>query len=125
MRDVTIRALDDRDHELIEALESVGMNRNSAAIIVYLASIPEVTSRALEVGCDLRQPEVSIAMRTLKEHNWIRETEIKAKGKGRPMKVYSLSVPIDEVIKHYEDEMIKHSKRTMGSIQRLREIAAS
>ena len=125
MRDVTIRALDDRDRELIEALERVGMNRNAATIVVYLAIIPEVTSRDLEAGCDLQQPEVCIAMRTLKEHNWIRETEIRAKGKGRPMKVYSLSVPIVEVIRYYEDQMIKHSNQTMESIQRLRELAIS
>lgn len=125
MRDVTIRALDDRDRELIEALEGVGMNRNAATIIVYLASIPEVTSKALEVGCDLRQPEVSIAMRTLKEHNWVKETEIKREGKGRPKKVYNLSATIDDVIRHYEDEMVLHSKRITGSIQRLKELATS
>ncbi len=33
------------------------------------------------MGSDLRQPEVSIAMRTLRDNNWIEEKEIKREGK--------------------------------------------
>ena len=40
----------------------------------------------------------------LRENNWVTEYDVKSEKKGRPMKVYSLSASLDEIIKHYEDE---------------------
>jgi predicted transcriptional regulator len=59
--------LDEKDQELIEALKGLGVRRNAANIIVHLKDIDEATTRDIEKGCGLRQPEVSIAMRTLRE----------------------------------------------------------
>ena len=40
------------------------------------------------------------------------------------MKVYKLSVPIGEIIKHYEEEKHNEAARTMQAIQRLKDIRA-
>jgi predicted transcriptional regulator len=120
-----IKALDEKDQELIEALEAVGVRRNVAAIIVYLKDLDEATSRDIEKGSGLRQPEVSIAMRTLREKGWISERDVKGTGKGRPMKLYRLTVPIEEVIGHYEEQKRIESSQAMQSIQRLKEISAT
>ena len=77
------------------------------------------------MGSDLRQPEVSIAMRTLRENNWIEEREIKREGKGRPMKVYALRAGIDDIIKHFEEEKLHESAQAMESIQRLKELIST
>jgi len=76
------------------------------------------------MGTNLRQPEVSIAMRTMRQNNWVNEREIKTEEKGRPMKVYKLSVPIEEIIKHYEEEKNNEAAKTMQAIQRLKDIRA-
>ena len=76
------------------------------------------------MATDLRQPEVSIAMRTLRQNNWANERNIKAEGKGRPTKIYTLSVPVEEIIKHYEDVKNSESIQAMESIQKLREMIA-
>jgi predicted transcriptional regulator len=34
---------------------------------------------------------------------WIAERDMKREGKGRPMKMYKLTMPIDEIIGHYEE----------------------
>ena len=73
----------------------------------------------------MRQPEVSIAMRTLRQSNWIEEHEVTREGKGRPMKVYKLNVPIGEIIRHYEEQKSKEAAQTMQAIQRLKEIVAA
>jgi predicted transcriptional regulator len=75
-----------------------------AALITYLADAKEATSRKIEMGTNLRQPEVSIGMRTLRQNKWVEERDIKVEGKGRPMKVYKLSMPLDSIIQHYEEE---------------------
>ena len=90
MKESTVKILDDKDMEFVETLRSLGVPRNAATLITFLANMDEASSREIEMGSDLRQPEVSIAMRTLRENNWIEEREIKREGKGRPMKVYAL-----------------------------------
>ena len=77
------------------------------------------------MGTNLRQPEVSIAMRTLRQNNWVTERDVKTEGKGRPIKVYKLNVPIEEIIKHYEEEKKSEDARSMQAIQRLKDIAAT
>jgi predicted transcriptional regulator len=94
-------------------------------MITYLANTDEVTSREIEMGTNLRQPEVSIGMRTLRQNNWVTEREVKAEGKGRPMKIYKLGVPIEEIIKHYEEEKNSEAAKTMQAIQKLKDIAAT
>jgi predicted transcriptional regulator len=86
--------LDEKDQEFIDALRSLNVPRNVAGLITYLANTSEATSREIEMGTNLRQPEVSIAMRTLRQNNWVEERNVKAEGKGRPMKVYMLRSPI-------------------------------
>ena len=120
-----VKMLDEKDLEFVDALRSLNVPRNVATMITYLANTNEVTSREIEMGTDLRQPEVSIAMRTLRQNNWVEEHDVKLDGKGRPMKVYKLSVPIEKIIKHYEDEKNNEAAKTMQAIQRLREIAAT
>jgi len=82
--EAAVKVLDENDQELIEALEAVGVRRNVATIIVYLKDLDEVATRDIEKGSGLRQPEVSIAMRTLREMRWIAEREVKGSGKAGP-----------------------------------------
>lgn len=123
MRQFSVRVLDERDAEFVETLVSVGIPRNVAAMITYLSNVEEATSREIEIGSNLRQPEVSVAMRVLRANNWVEERELKKDGKGRPMKVYRLTVSLDEIIKHFEEEKKREAAKIMESIQRLRELS--
>ncbi|MHB8118090.1 MAG: ArsR family transcriptional regulator [Methanothrix sp.] len=120
-----IKVLDEKDLEFIDALRSLKVPRNVATLTTYLANTDEATSREIELGTNLRQPEVSIAMRTLRQNNWIDEREIKVVGKGRPMKVYKFSVPLDKIIQHYEEEKNSEAAQAMESIQRLKDLTAT
>ena len=117
--------LDEKDLEFVDALRSLNVPRNVAALITYLANTNEATSREIEMGTNLRQPEVSIGMRTLRQNNWVEEHDVKLDGKGRPMKIYKLGVPIEKIIKHYEEEKNSEAAKTMQAIQRLKEITAT
>jgi predicted transcriptional regulator len=96
-----------------------------ASLITYLADANEATSREIEMGTNLRQPEVSIGMRTLRQNNWIEQRNIKVEGKGRPMIVYKLSVPLESIINHYEEESNRESAHAMESIQRLKQLTTT
>jgi predicted transcriptional regulator len=125
IKQTAVNVLDDKDLEIIKALRSLDVPRNAATLITYLANTDEANSREIEIATGLRQPEVSIAMRTLRQNSWVNEREIKAEGKGRPMKIYKLSTPIEEIIKHYGDVKNNESAQDMKSIQRLREMIAT
>ena len=124
IRNITIKVADEKDLEFVQGLESLGMNRNVAGLITYLKEVKEGSSRDIETATGLRQPEVSIAMRTLRENNWVEERDVKIGGKGRPMKIYKLGVPIEEIIKHCEEMKNSESAQAMESIQKLREMTA-
>jgi predicted transcriptional regulator len=124
IRNVIIKVADEKDLEFVQGLESLGMNRNVAGLITYLKEVKEGSSRDIETATGLRQPEVSIAMRTMRQNNWIEERDVKVGGKGRPMKIYKLGVPIEEIIKHCEEMKNSESAQAMESIQKLREMTA-
>ncbi len=73
MKQTTIKALDDKDLEFIETLRNLKVPRNVAALITYLANAKKASSREIELGTNLRQPEVSIGMRVLRKNNWVEE----------------------------------------------------
>jgi predicted transcriptional regulator len=41
------------------------------------------------------------------------------------MRFYALRTPIEEIVKHYEEKARSESARSMGAIQRLRELSAT
>ena len=125
IRDATIKIADETDLEFVKGLESLGMNRNVAGLITYLKEVKEGSSRDIETATGMRQPEVSIAMRTLRQNNWVTERDVKTEGKGRPMKIYKLSTPLEEIIKHYGDVKNSESTQAMEAIQKLREMIAA
>ncbi len=123
MRQFSVKVLDDGDREFVEVLRDLGIPRNVASMITYLANVGEATSREIEIGSNLRQPEVSIAMRSLRENGWVEEREVKKDGKGRPMKVYRLAVTLEEIISHFEEEKRNESARMMENIGRLKDLS--
>jgi predicted transcriptional regulator len=124
MREGAIRVLDNDNLEFVHLLHGLGVQRNVAKLITFLAAAGESTSREIERGCNIRQPEVSIAMRTLRRENWVSERDVRrGEGKGRPHKSYTLITPIDEIVKRLEEERKKEADETMESIQRLRDLA--
>jgi predicted transcriptional regulator len=125
IRNVTIKVADKEDLLFMLGLESLGMKRTLACVITFLKDQKERSSRDIEVATGLRQPEVSIAMQTLRERNWLTEHEIKSSGKGRPLKIYALRATIDEIINYCETEKSREAARFSEAIQKLKELSSA
>jgi predicted transcriptional regulator len=112
------------EYEMIELFRRINVSRPIALTLACLAKGREISSQSIEMVSGLRQPEVSIAMRYLRENNWvdIRE-EKKSKGKGRPIKLYRLTVPMDYIVSRIEEETIAESRVVLRNIERLKHIA--
>ena len=122
MRSSEVRVFDDTDLEFIDILRNLNMSRNVASTLAFLSNVDEATSKDLEFGSQLRQPEVSIAVKELKIFGWLDEREIKKEGKGRPMKVYKLAVPMGEIVEHLENKTREDTQRTMKNIEKLKNL---
>lgn len=114
----------DQDEEVMaNLLGNIGLKRNLAKALVYLANVNESVSRNIELGAGLRQPEVSIAMRELRERGWIEEWEQKKEGKGRPLKCYRLSVELCDIIDHLDDSRKRDAQEDEETIATLRSLS--
>jgi predicted transcriptional regulator len=120
MKDYEIKVLDENDYIFIEILRDLGASRKVATMMAYLMNVDEASSREIEISTGLRQPEISLAMRLMHNQSWVRVRVVKKSGKGRPMKIYSLAAPVDEVISFYEDKIYKESQATISAIKKLK-----
>ncbi|MDD2665679.1 MAG: ArsR family transcriptional regulator [Methanocellales archaeon] len=123
MKKLAVSVLDDTDEESVGILMDLGLKRNVARTLMYLANADDVTSRSIELGANLRQPEVSIAMRKLKEENWVVVRDIKREGKGRPLKSYKLAVPIEDIITRLEEMKRQQAEKDLENIKKLRKLS--
>ncbi|MCL7475956.1 MAG: transcriptional regulator protein [Methanosarcinales archaeon] len=122
MKNQSVSVFDVSDEEFAETLMGLGLKRNVAKALTYLKNVDEVTSREIEIGSDMRQPEVSVAVRELKGLKWILVREEKKPGKGRPFKLYRLEKDMNSIINQLEYEKVDESKQMLENIQRLKQI---
>ncbi len=123
MKAIKVKQLDEKDEEIADALISLGMSRNVALTLAYMQNANSATSVELERSARLHQPEVSIAIKQLKERDWVNEREEKKPGKGRPYKIYSLKVRFNDIITQLEKQQKETVNGAEKKIERLRELS--
>ena len=96
-----------QDEKVVKIFSELGMPKNLAKTLLYISQADECRSVEIERSANLRQPEVSVAMQELQKKGWITRRDLKKKGKGRPVHIYSLSHPINDIIKNFEEEKLK------------------
>jgi len=114
----------DIEYEMVELLRRLNINRPVAFTLACLSKGEEISSQSIEMVSGLRQPEVSIAMRYLRENNWINMREEKKNlGKGRPVKLYKLTVPMEMIIDSIEENVMAESRNVLQNIERLKNLS--
>jgi predicted transcriptional regulator len=121
MRQENVAFFTDQEEEFASLLIRLGTKKNIAKALVFLVNAKETTSHALERGTDMRQPEVSLAMRYLAEQGWIKSRESESESKGRPMKIYQLAKPIHEIMDCIEKEKVNEANKQLALVRKLRD----
>jgi predicted transcriptional regulator len=119
MIEKTIQIFTEKEEEYVNLLSSIGTRKNIAKLLVYLGKKEEATSRDIEHGTDLRQPEVSVALRRLMERGWVRCHEVHVSA-GRPVKVWNLAVPMGKILDCIGQEKQDELKARLDMVQRVR-----
>ena len=111
----------ERDVEFVNLLIKIGLPRTVATVLVFLANTREASSRDIERGTDLRQPEVSLGMQYLQSQGWISSRLEKTESIGRPQNLFRLSRPIAEIIDYIQQEKEKEIRRKIALTQKIRD----
>ncbi len=117
-----VRELSEKEQRIVSLLVETGLGRNIAKIVVFLSRVGEAVSRDIERAANLRQPEVSLAMKDLRAWGWIKERELKKKGKGRPLKSYKLTIDLKDIVAELVEKKRKEVERTVKHLDELEEL---
>ncbi len=117
-----VEELTEREEKIVKLLIETGLNRNIAKVVVFLSKAGEAISRDIERAANLRQPEVSLAMKELKEWGWIKERELKKKGKGRPLKSYKLTRDLKDIVSELVEKKREEIRRIESDLEELEKL---
>lgn len=125
MEEDDLFSMNETQREIAKLLRRLHLSKPVARTLACLSCGEEVSSRKIESMSQLRQPEVSIAMNfLLKKKGWVEYEEIKRnEGKGRPIKVYKLAVPMESIIESIEQEILSENQTLLENINRLKEFS--
>jgi predicted transcriptional regulator len=121
MRQENVHYFTDTEEKFTNLLIGIGIRKNVATVLVFLINVPEATSRAIERGVDLRQPEVSIAIKYMTGQGWIKSQDIPSERKGRPNKKYSLGIPVKKIMATLEKAKKEEVKNQLARIRKIKD----
>jgi predicted transcriptional regulator len=121
MRQETIQYFTEHQEALANRLMKLGTKKNVATVLVFLSNTPETTSREIERGTDMRQPEISMAMKYLIEQGWVLSRDTPSEKMGRPTKLYALAKSLPEIMDQLGKERPSDTKSKLVFIRKLRD----
>jgi predicted transcriptional regulator len=101
--------------ELVSLLKQLGLNHPTANVLICLHHHDNLDSLGIQNICNLRQPEVSIAINELKSINAIKIIPQQLQSRGRPKHIYSLNGSLEDVLQpiiyNAQDKLIQMQKQ--------------
>jgi predicted transcriptional regulator len=111
--------------EMVQLLVSLGAEVNTAKTLMCLHVHGPSKSSELQKRCNLRQPDVSIAINQLNGLNLIEIITTPSGGRGRPSHTYQLSVSLNEALKPFRQQAIERLSVLQEQLIRLAELTDS
>jgi len=120
MIEKTIQFYTEKEEEFVNLLVRIGTRKAVAKTLMFLAKMKDATSRTIELGADLRQSEVSVAMNYLAGKGWAHYREVPPEKKGRPIKIWNLNVPVEKILDAISREKQDELDARLEMIRRVR-----
>ena len=111
--------------EMVELLVSLGAELNTAKTLMCLHVHGSSKSSELQKRCNLRQPDVSVAINRLRKLEIIQIVSTSSNGRGRPSQIYALSVPLNEALIPFRDLAAERLTELQNQLSRLTELSNS
>ena len=122
MKRKNLFVLDEKDEKAVEIFRELGMPKNLAKTLLYINQVDECRSADVEQAADMRQPEVCVAIKELRRRGWVTKRDLKKKGKGRPVHIYTPTKNISEILNAFEQEKLKEVESIKNDISELKNL---
>jgi len=120
--DSTTRILHD---SLCGQLIQLGLQTQTASVLTCLHFHGASTSRNLQTQCNLRQPDVSIAINELREMNLVIHTAINQSNRGRPAHMYRLRHTLETSLQPFIRLAQVQAQEILSGIDSIQKIVTS
>ena len=111
-----------KSSEMIQLLSSIGVEANTANVMVQLQIMGSLTSSDLQKICNLRQPDISVAINQLNRLNLIEIVTNPKQGRGRPSHTYKLAVELTDALKPFREQAESQLEILQSHISRVSKI---
>lgn len=124
MKDVITQQMDGKDIENASLFSKLGdMTPVEGKTVMALSICGNLDIQGLETVCGARQPELSLATRSLTKRGYIKVVDaVKAESKGRPKAVYALAMSFLKIVADIEKALKATVIEDQKRIARLKEL---
>lgn len=112
-------------NSLCKQLIELGIQTHTASVLTCLHYHGASTSRDLQTKCNLRQPDVSIAINELREMNLIIHSAINQNNRGRPAHMYRLRHTLEQSLMPFIQLAQVRAQDILCGIETVKQIVVS
>lgn len=108
------------NQEIIKAFITLGLTEKESKVLALIIDIKIVPTREFERLLDMRQPEVSTALKNLQSRGWVRNGDKKrTSDMARSGNTYELCYSVEEITAELKKQAETKNKEFINSIKAL------
>ena len=109
--------------QLLSTMIRLGVQSHTAKCLVYLHMHGPSSSITLQKNCNIRQPDVSVAIAELRRLEVVKSDLTASTGRGRPSHIYQLTGTLEECIIPFIEEAKNNISTIVSAITTLEGLA--
>jgi predicted transcriptional regulator len=113
-----------QQRSLRDKLIQLGANETTASVLLCLHHHGASTSKELQDHCNIRQPDVSMAISELREMNLVHFSPKSEASRGRPAHIYRLRMSLEQSIQPFVNRARKRAKAILSEIDEINKLVA-
>tara|TARA_B000000609_G_C24006804_1_gene257938 strand:- start:61 stop:474 length:414 start_codon:yes stop_codon:yes gene_type:complete len=114
--------LGNAERSLQQKLIQLGTNENTASVLICLHLQGSATSKDLQCHCNIRQPDVSMAISELREMNLVHHSPQTEPTRGRPAHIYRLRMNLEQSIQPFINRAKKRAKEILSDVEAIHDL---
>ena len=109
---------------LRDKLVELGANENTASVLLCFHHHGASTSKDLQCHCNIRQPDVSMAISELREMNLVHFSPKSETARGRPAHIYRLRMSLEQSIQPFVNRARKRAKEILNEVEAINDLVS-
>ena len=116
--------MSNEQRSLRNKLIQLGANENTASVLLCLHHHGASTSKDLQCRCNIRQPDVSMAIAELREMNLVHFSPRTEATRGRPAHIYRLRNNLEQSIQPFVNLAKKRAKEILNDVDAVSDLVS-